>query len=539
MPGKTFTLLVDLRCNSFCVFCGQREVDEALVRARRRIGLSVPPTAFGDTRGRYTLETAVEALRRARAEGFDELSLQGGEPTIWPHVVPLVTDARALGFEFVGIVTNGRRLADPAFARALIGAGLDAVTVSLVGHDAASHDAISCAPGSFDELMAGIRNATAAARESRRRITLNANVITSAVTVDHLPDQVRLLASAGVQAANVHLVRFPGLASDPLVRESLRFDIRRITAALALARAEAERAGIALHATDVPMCLHPSLTASELERLSRRTSIAQHRFQAAAYAFEAADKPHGIPEQCAGCILEDRCPRLPAEHLPDDPALALRPLTCESVGAAVSDMLAHMDPAAPGAAARAGDRLRSIELLESMTGAPGALATVTATLRDALVDLTVLADRRGDVDAMMTAFCACLGLRAHRSSVEGHDPAVASMTAADLVRADGAISPDRAEGAMRLRFDPPFEIALLGSLRVGPGEVSVHEVRPVLHEARTPAARLLRALFARYVCGPLRGARRLRVTRDRVEVDSGEGFRTAWTFVRPEAAVMA
>src|SRR5579885_2594126 len=103
MPRREFTLLLELPCNRFFVFCAQREVDEALVRARRRLGLGVPPTVFGDTRGRYTLETACEALRRARDEGFDDLSLQGGEPTIWPHVVPLVAAAHAIGFAFVGI----------------------------------------------------------------------------------------------------------------------------------------------------------------------------------------------------------------------------------------------------------------------------------------------------------------------------------------------------------------------------------------------------------------------------------------------------
>src|ERR1019366_8670886 len=73
-PKKVLTLLVELRCNSYCIFCGQREVDEALIATRRRLGLSMPQTTFGDTRGRYTLETATAALETARAEGYTDLS---------------------------------------------------------------------------------------------------------------------------------------------------------------------------------------------------------------------------------------------------------------------------------------------------------------------------------------------------------------------------------------------------------------------------------------------------------------------------------
>src|SRR5439155_9612813 len=132
------------------VFCGQREVDEALVRARRRRGLTVLENRYGATRGRYTLASATEALVRARADGFSELSLQGGEPTIWPELPSLVAEARRLGFGFIGVVTNGRKLADARFAEALLGAGLDAVTASLLGPDAATHDAVAAAPGAFD-----------------------------------------------------------------------------------------------------------------------------------------------------------------------------------------------------------------------------------------------------------------------------------------------------------------------------------------------------------------------------------------------------
>jgi hypothetical protein len=58
----------------------------------------------------------------------------------------------------------------------------------------------------------------------------------------------------------------------------------------------------------------------------------------------------------------------------------------------------------------------------------------------------------------------------------------------------------------------------------------------VLHEAKDTTERLLRGVFAPCVCLPLRGAKRLRVTRDAIEVDQGEGWKTAWSLTREGAA---
>src|SRR6185295_18687545 len=143
---------------------------------------SMPPTKFGDTRGRLTLESASDALRQAREDGYTELSLQGGEPTVFPQLPELVAVARGLDFEFVGMVTNGRKLASRDYTRALLDAGLDGLTVSLLGGDAATHDEIAAAPGAFDALVEGLGHAGELVHASGGKldVKLNANVIVTA-----------------------------------------------------------------------------------------------------------------------------------------------------------------------------------------------------------------------------------------------------------------------------------------------------------------------------------------------------------------------
>jgi len=65
------------------------------------------------------------------------------------------------GAASVALVTNGRLLGYPALVRGLAKAGLDRAIVKLFGDDAATHDAHTRAPASFEQARAGIAAARA------------------------------------------------------------------------------------------------------------------------------------------------------------------------------------------------------------------------------------------------------------------------------------------------------------------------------------------------------------------------------------------
>jgi MoaA/NifB/PqqE/SkfB family radical SAM enzyme len=527
---KVFTLLVEMRCNSYCVFCGQREIDEPLVKVRSRLGLATPETQFAKAKGRYTLETASSALADARLEGFTELSLQGGEPTLFHSIAPLIAHAKKLGFAHVGIVTNGRRLADPEFAASLLAAGLDALTVSFVGHDAASHDAIAAATGAFDQLVAGLRNVVAIARREKRAMTINANLITSARTVEHLPDQVRLLAELGVDAGGIHLVRFSGLASEPGVREPLRFNIHQLRAPLAAAMAESARTGMHLHATDVPICLHPELSSEELRLLERRARIEHHRYEAPAFGFDLQSR-HPRPAACEGCLLDRACTRVPPEYL-DATASAFSPITVADVTARIGGELAAIDPDArdPQRVTRVIDRQRALVLLAQIAGDPSLFAGEIARLDEALADLALHAFRRRDGDEMLPAFFATLGLHPHNDLRA--DARIWSL----LARASAAT--EILPGAHhKLQFAHRLTVALDGT-RDGE-ELEIRDATGACRAPIGPRDRVLQSLFSVFVIEPLRRARRLRVADSGIDADTGEGWVRCWSFARPSAVTLS
>jgi hypothetical protein len=535
-PRKVFTLLVEMRCNSYCVFCGQRQVDEGLIKARRSLGLSMPQTHYGDLRGRYTLETATEALRAARDDGYDELSLQGGEPTLFPDIVPLVRAARDLGFEHVGLVTNGRKLAQGVFAQALIEAGLDAITLSVLGHDARTHDATAIAPGSFDELLLGLRNARSVAASLPREVTVNINLITTGQTLGHLDAQVRMLAAAGADAASMHLVRFDGLASDPKIKASLGFDIRAITPAIADAWREADRTGMSLHATDIPLCLHSELRPSELELLERRALVSKHHFSAAAFGYDADAKGRGTPPPCEGCLLASSCPRAPAEYLPPEPTDALHPITPSTLAAQVDTLLAALDPREPASTGRVREMARSLVTLARIARAEAKLGPLFARLEEALGDLAVLALARADTAMVVDAFAARVGLMPPAWSAEAVQR-VGAKGIAELARAADAVTAARGERDGLLRLAPGFEVALYGAQEDEDG-VRFTRARPLVRPGTSRGDRLLLALFLGCLCATLRQAKRVRVTRAAVDIDVGAGWATAWSLDRDSTACL-
>lgn len=137
---EDLAVTIDFHCHSACRFC--------IVQEGMNYFRGVPFDAY---------RKAIDD--NARAPRYRRLIFTGGEVTLEPKLFDYLAYAReASGFDHIRIQTNGRRLADMAFAKRLVEAGIDEFFVSLHGPDAACQDHISQRPGSFDEAMQGLRN---------------------------------------------------------------------------------------------------------------------------------------------------------------------------------------------------------------------------------------------------------------------------------------------------------------------------------------------------------------------------------------------
>jgi radical SAM protein with 4Fe4S-binding SPASM domain len=147
----TVTLELTMRCNLRCVHC--YNFDRA-----------APPPASGTPLADAEILDVIDQVRRA---GALTLAFTGGEALTHPSLEAFAAHARERRMQ-VGLKTNGTRL-DPARAARLAAAGCGSAQISLYGACAATHDAFTGSPGSFEATLAGIR----AAREAGIAVALS------------------------------------------------------------------------------------------------------------------------------------------------------------------------------------------------------------------------------------------------------------------------------------------------------------------------------------------------------------------------------
>jgi MoaA/NifB/PqqE/SkfB family radical SAM enzyme len=142
------------RCNARCGFCYYQDKLDTPVE--------LEPTT----------EQLAARLRALRDHGATEVEFTGGEPTIRPDLRELVALARTLGFVNVSIITNGLRLANPAYAQQIVAAGANDFLFSIHGHDAELHDTHTKIKGSFARVVQAVENVRALGARVRATTTV-------------------------------------------------------------------------------------------------------------------------------------------------------------------------------------------------------------------------------------------------------------------------------------------------------------------------------------------------------------------------------
>jgi MoaA/NifB/PqqE/SkfB family radical SAM enzyme len=113
----------------------------------------------------------------------------GSEITLRKDLPDLARAARRYGFEHVRIQTHGMHLANAKYCEQLVAAGIDEYFVSITAADAATHDAITEVPGSFDKTMRGLENL-----DALDNIVTITNTVVTKRSYQQLPDLVRRLS---------------------------------------------------------------------------------------------------------------------------------------------------------------------------------------------------------------------------------------------------------------------------------------------------------------------------------------------------------
>jgi Fe-coproporphyrin III synthase len=183
LPDRTVHLHPLDRCNLTCSHC---------YSGSSPLGWTILPP-----------EPLIAALPRLRAEGYEVVSLSGGEPLLYPWLGELLAAAKAEGFRTVAI-TNGFRVS--ARHRAVIEA-LDGIAISFDGLEA-RHNAMRGNAQAWSRAVAGLRYLAEIGKPAAAAFTVTRE------TLAEVPEFIELCASHGVRAVQLRPLVMAGRARE-------------------------------------------------------------------------------------------------------------------------------------------------------------------------------------------------------------------------------------------------------------------------------------------------------------------------------------
>jgi len=147
-------------CNHFCGFC------------------SNPTTPYV-----HTFETMKVLVDDFVKRSYFGVILTGGEPTLHPELPRIAAYASSVGLH-VRMITNGWRLSDPEFARAVAEAGVKLVHVSVYSVRPEIEEKLRGTPGTLEKAFAAAKNA------HDYGIDVNINCVINKLNADHLDENI-------------------------------------------------------------------------------------------------------------------------------------------------------------------------------------------------------------------------------------------------------------------------------------------------------------------------------------------------------------
>jgi len=167
-PGQQFPQVTGgAHCPSDCGLCNQHTSGSVLAQIdlTNRCNMRCPICFANAGAAGYVFEPSYQevvrqlrVLRDLRPIPCTAIQFTGGEPTIHPDFLRIVSAARDMGFSHIQIATNGILLADPDFARRAADAGLHTLYLQFDGVGEEAYRRTRNHPGIWARKLAVVEN---------------------------------------------------------------------------------------------------------------------------------------------------------------------------------------------------------------------------------------------------------------------------------------------------------------------------------------------------------------------------------------------
>lgn len=280
--GKMLHAFLNYACQAKCGFCYNPALTPELIAWK------------------LSLEEVAAVLVAERDKGCEGVTFSGGEVTLLKDLPAMIRIARKAGYGQVGIITNALLLADPAYARNLIDAGLTFCVVSIHG-DQETHDRILEVPGAYAKVLAALDHL------KRAKVPLVLNFVLTRQNHAELPAFVaRFAPDPDVVELQAYMPHYEGLMADNAAALQLAIAEARPSLAAAVLAAGSREAKLRIG--NVPPCLLPEhrgrLFNWESEKDSRLL-VDPAGMKTGVFQEERRDRVKTEP--CRRCALETTC----------------------------------------------------------------------------------------------------------------------------------------------------------------------------------------------------------------------------------------
>jgi MoaA/NifB/PqqE/SkfB family radical SAM enzyme len=191
---RNLELNVGMACNNACVFC-----------------VSGLPEGK-ESRRWLPLDKAQRELQVAYDGGCRSIGFLGGEPTIYPDLLPAIRFAKELGYTRIALCSNGMKYDDPGFVRAVVDAGVTRFAVSVHSHRSEVEAALTKVPDALERKTKGLRNLLAELSAGRVPDNVSINPVLNRKTYPHLVEFIDSFVRLGIRDIRFNFIRPEGKA---------------------------------------------------------------------------------------------------------------------------------------------------------------------------------------------------------------------------------------------------------------------------------------------------------------------------------------
>jgi hypothetical protein len=164
-------------CDNSCVFCLNSRYNGKIKDRKPE-----PPT----------FEETQENLRQGREQGLTEAWFTIAEPTLGEHVVESVQYAKDIGFEVIGMNSNGRRFGKDGLIERLVNAGLSQLMLSIHGPNDEIHNGLVKRKKAFADVINSLEAIKKLKKTKKLKLTFL--VVVNTVNLPYIKEMYELFA---------------------------------------------------------------------------------------------------------------------------------------------------------------------------------------------------------------------------------------------------------------------------------------------------------------------------------------------------------